>query len=180
MNHDPHDLVANTARVRVRSGALGQERHVMAEGKVVAYSQHPQICVEADDGTQSWWPVTLPVDVVPALPPEPPVGSFVHLAAYYGVYERLERGWLPANEAAGKPLEWEVLLRLNSGQKPVLLVPVDGPTGRVLNAAKTWRSGIADSVARGSAEPRVWADDEEIELINAVDALNAAAEPASP
>ena len=62
---DPVDMVIESTRVRVHSGALGCEHQVMAEGRVVAYSASPQILVQADDGTRSWWPVTLPIEVVP-------------------------------------------------------------------------------------------------------------------
>lgn len=62
-------------------------------------------------------------EVKPPLPAEPAVGSFVHLASYYGVYERVDRGWLNAGDAAGNALEWDTLIRLNSGDAPVRLVP---------------------------------------------------------
>jgi hypothetical protein len=67
--------------------------------------------------------MTAPESSSPLDPPEPPIGSLVHLANYYGVYERVERGWIYANEATGRGLEWETLVRLNSGATPVPLVP---------------------------------------------------------
>jgi hypothetical protein len=62
-------------------------------------------------------------EVKPPLPEEPPVGSLVHLASDYGVYERVARGWLNAGDAAGKAFDWDTLIRLNSGDAPVRLVP---------------------------------------------------------
>lgn len=56
-SHDPYDWVNNSTRVRVRTGATGSDA-------VMAYSQSPQILVVADDGTRSWWPVTLPIEVM--------------------------------------------------------------------------------------------------------------------
>jgi hypothetical protein len=64
VSHDPVYWVIDSTRVRVRSGALGCEQQVMTEGKVVAYSASPQILVEADDGTKTWWSVNLPIDVL--------------------------------------------------------------------------------------------------------------------
>ena len=61
-------------------------------------------------------------EVKPPPPPEPPVGSIVHLASYYGVYERVDRGWLLTSDAAGRACDC-TLLRLNSGDAPVRLVP---------------------------------------------------------
>lgn len=57
-------------------------------------------------------------------PPEPPIGAFVHLASYYGLYERIDRGWIDGTLTGGKAYEWETLVRLNSGDTPVRLAPV--------------------------------------------------------
>jgi len=79
-------------------------------------------------------------EVKPPMPPEPPVGSFVHLASYYGVYERVDRGWISANDAAAEVYEWDTLLRLNSGDTPVQLVPY--PFAEPVELP--WRLAIAD------------------------------------
>lgn len=59
----PEDLVGR-ARVRVFSGALGCEHHIMAEGVVVGYCEAPTLLIRHDDGTQSSWSVRLPREVV--------------------------------------------------------------------------------------------------------------------
>jgi hypothetical protein len=58
---DAMSLVGSPTIVRVRSAA---NHAVMAEGTVVAYSQSPQILVIAADGSRSWWPINLPIDVL--------------------------------------------------------------------------------------------------------------------
>lgn len=77
-------------------------------------------------------------EVKAPLPSEPPVGAFVHLASYFGVYERVDRGWISANEPSGGAAhEWEALRRLNSGDAPVRLLP-EPFTGPVV--ALPWES----------------------------------------
>ena len=49
------DLVSRRARVRIRSMALGCESMTMAQGRVVAFSPKPMVCIEDEDGRQSWW-----------------------------------------------------------------------------------------------------------------------------
>lgn len=59
------ELVAQGSRIRVRSGALGCEQIVMAEGKVIAYCPAPSLVIRHADGTRSSWSVDLPIDVLP-------------------------------------------------------------------------------------------------------------------
>lgn len=80
--------------------------------------------------------------VPPPIPPEPEPGAIVQLASYFGVYERVDRGWLPCGEAAGKALTWDHLLRLNSGDTPVRLVP--DPT---VDVTLPWSNSIGCSVS---------------------------------
>jgi hypothetical protein len=57
-------LVGEGARIRVRSGGIGCEHVVMAEGRVIAYCPAPSLVIEHADGTRSSWSVDLPVDVL--------------------------------------------------------------------------------------------------------------------
>lgn len=52
---DAMRMVENGSYVAVRND-MGA---VMAQGEVVAFSRTPQVLVRAEDGTQSWWPITL-------------------------------------------------------------------------------------------------------------------------
>lgn len=99
-------------------------------------------------------------------PPEPPVGSLVHLASYHGVYERLDRGW--ASMKDGGAYGWGELLLLNSGDTPVRLVPdpfaepVELPW--CINGGPDWsamvsRSIRSDYAARVAAEADLTADE---------------------
>ena len=68
-------LVRDSCRVQVHAA---NGRGVMAEGVVIAYSRTPQVCVRADDGSQSWWGTDLRIDVVATgvpIPPAPAAGS---------------------------------------------------------------------------------------------------------
>lgn len=50
-------------RVRVYSGTdRAKGYRPMAEGEVIGYIDGPSIIVQADDGHQSAWPVSLPID----------------------------------------------------------------------------------------------------------------------
>lgn len=60
-----HALVAERSRVRVRSGAVGCEHVVMAEGRVLGYCPAPSLLIEHADGSRSQWSVDLPIDVLP-------------------------------------------------------------------------------------------------------------------
>lgn len=57
-------LVFEGVRVRIRSGAVGCEAFVMAEGTVIAYAPAPTITIKQDDGSLSSWQITLPIDEV--------------------------------------------------------------------------------------------------------------------
>lgn len=46
-----HDLVSKY--VRAFSGVNRSD--TVAEGRVIAYSSRPQVCIEAEDGTRTWW-----------------------------------------------------------------------------------------------------------------------------
>lgn len=60
---DPMRWVREGTRVRIYSAAAGF-RDALAEGKVVAYSIAPQICVEDATGEKTWWRVDLPINVL--------------------------------------------------------------------------------------------------------------------
>jgi hypothetical protein len=62
------DLVMRHALVRVHSGAIGHEAHVMAEGIVIGYLPAPSLLIEHADGTQSHWSVDLPIVELPEVP----------------------------------------------------------------------------------------------------------------
>ncbi len=58
------DFVERGARIRVHSGAIGHENHVMAEGRVRGYGDGPMIGIEHDDGRLTWWLTSLPINEV--------------------------------------------------------------------------------------------------------------------
>lgn len=62
---NPADLVTRRAYVRVYSGALGCEDHVMAEGRVVWYNDAPMLGIEDADGHQHAWSTRLRIEEVP-------------------------------------------------------------------------------------------------------------------
>lgn len=57
---DPHDLIRDRARIRVFSGAIGCEDHVLDEGEVVAFLPAPSLELLRDDGRRVAYLVTLP------------------------------------------------------------------------------------------------------------------------
>lgn len=59
---DPTDLVNRRAFISVSST---DGRQVMAQGSVVAYAKDPTLVIEHLDGTQSSWPVSLPIEELP-------------------------------------------------------------------------------------------------------------------
>lgn len=63
---DAMHLVERRCTVRVRSGGFfgATEPPVMAEGEVIGYVDQPTIILRHADGTQSSWPITLPIEVV--------------------------------------------------------------------------------------------------------------------
>lgn len=52
---DGYDLVRRQAYVRIRSSALGAAGQTMAQGRVVAFRDHPSVEIEDADGQRSWW-----------------------------------------------------------------------------------------------------------------------------
>ena len=52
---DGRDLVERAAHVRIRPLAVGCEDHVMAEGRVVGFRDHPSVEIEDGQGKRSWW-----------------------------------------------------------------------------------------------------------------------------
>jgi hypothetical protein len=55
------EYVNRGAYVRVYSGAIGLEDHVMAEGKTIGYCPAPSLIIEHVDGSRSQWSVDLPI-----------------------------------------------------------------------------------------------------------------------
>lgn len=54
-------------RVRVFAGYdWRKEHHPMIEGEVIGYIDGPSIIVRTADGSQSAWPVSLPMEELPA------------------------------------------------------------------------------------------------------------------
>jgi len=82
-----HGFVQRHARIRVHSGALGQDM-VMAEGHVISYCAAPTLTIEHDDGSRSTWSADLPIrEVVPS-----PVTAESEFAAAVR-QARTVRGW---------------------------------------------------------------------------------------
>lgn len=114
MSLDGRGLVERAARVQVRAGYHTPEGHqppVVAEGVVVAYSDHPQICVRGDDGVQSWWPTSLPVEElnVATPPPPPPAATVVAVVHPWGHSHSAHvlLGW--CGHCKGRTVEQEVI-----------------------------------------------------------------------
>lgn len=59
---EAEELVGSREVVRVRVWDA-QHASVFVEGKVIAYSIVPQLCVEDDNGVRHWHGINLPIDV---------------------------------------------------------------------------------------------------------------------
>ena len=70
MNPHPIELLNRGAYVRVYSRAIGCEDLVMAEGRVVWYSQAPTLGIEGPDGRQGAWSTCLRIEEI-----EPPTNA---------------------------------------------------------------------------------------------------------
>jgi hypothetical protein len=82
------DFVARMARVRIYSGALGDEDVVLAEGNVMSYIDAPSVELMHDDGKLKSWSTRLRVEEVDPAAPETE-REFAQAITR----ERVRRGW---------------------------------------------------------------------------------------